>query len=1400
MHRPDLHTADLEQLATWPAAEAVARLAAISRALPTCGDPGALEDLARALPVTVAALAPEVCLALQALALALVPHGPRIPRDVAGLEPRLRVAWRQVQLAAGEAALELDEHELLQVVHAWSIDGVLDPSRLLRRLVTADDVRLRAAGLGWIEPAVRQLAVTPVEAFALLVPLAADVDARLRARAVSTLCKGWVRGLSPTASRERERLVVAALVDPEVAVVQAAVGAAEALGRRDWLLERVLADEGAAQCRVDALIALGPLARDEDIDVALALASSSPLSFGPALRRFLLAAHRHGVFVRERHLEALLAAFAAHPLWTAEELVRVTYVVRVELVELLAALGPDDPRWIRRAAILAASFGTRAPMVLRERLGQVRDVAVAEALIEAAGRSPEYVGETHLLAWLDRLPERVIPALRVKGGPEAELMLGARALDPRCDATLRALALDVLWALSGDRGALLRQLAAQLGPHASGLLDGSRLVHRDRVVARIVADAPWEDDPAHAIEATRRLEILCESGDLEHMPRIIALFREVFRGLVRRALAGDFTIKRVAIPELEQQLFRYGRHLIREGRSVRRWIEAGPETGRDLVLQVAIDWLREGPAAAVCVALLELVGRHTPGPATLRFIEPFWRHGDREVRRAAIEAILAAGEGARGLELSICRLAAQEEPRILCQALAAVATLNAAWAEPIVLAALQRPEMAVKKDAAHALAHVGSERSLAALVEWLAHHDNRGFRDELLAALQHVAGPSMVAVLVSALEDETEARRIELLWDALGGRLPVAAALRLARSERPAHRALLAACLKGQVALADGDAGALAAQLHRARLLARPAVKDPGQRLRTEGFSTEAARGLVEQRAPELESAILATVRVGLAEWIAWLRAEGDARALALVLDAAQAQHGEQVGALIECATRCLATVDMAAVAGFLERCVAGRSPGRHHEVAAIGLLRAAPDSAGLGGLRRYRLLGRLGAVRSPADLERCLAASRIGPDHANDSATLLCEALAIPAATDDEPPELTALREQARRWHAQDASARAAWLAATLLRRPLDLPVVEPPSAPPRPRFQPRSQDDLEALGATLCASSEQERSRAAARLLDWPDAWPVWPQVLEALLRGQVALGAEHRGRVAPLLTRWPDEPGARRVAAGLLPHCSARQHRDFVRAWVEGWSAGDAGLAEQLQSTGEALLLPLVWAAAERGDYRLARLLRPGRSSALRSLVAWISTRSPADVEHLVADAPEVAVDDTADPGDPIMGQGPDELLALLAGKEVVKGLAVRAVHALVAHGERAVAPLASLVVDPRPPVRSAALRALRQVASREQSLDAAAQALAMETRPDVVLQLMKSLGHGRHEPSLPALLERLEHREPRIREGAHEAIRAWGPEVVPALRRAARRARPDRRPAYMALITELEPRDE
>jgi hypothetical protein len=221
--------------------------------------------------------------------------------------------------------------------------------------------------------------------------------------------------------------------------------------------------------------------------------------------------------------------------------------------------------------------------------------------------------------------------------------------------------------------------------------------------------------------------------------------------------------------------------------------------------------------------------------------------------------------------------------------------------------------------------------------------------------------------------------------------------------------------------------------------------------------------------------------------------------------------------------------------------------------------------------------------------------------------------------------------------------------------------------------------------------------------------------------------------------------------------------------------------------------------VWEAIDRGDLRLVHVLRPSRSFAMQELVEFVRARSPADVEHLRVPEPGAeapAPDDADDPADPIAGREPEDLVALAERKGVAKGLAVRAVHALVEHGERGVAPLARLCTDPRPPVRSAALRALRRVASREVTLEATARALAMETRRDVIVSLCKSLGHGRHEPSLPALLERLHHHDLPVRQGAHAAIRAWGHQAVPALRRAARRARPDRRPAFDALIAELE----
>jgi len=1389
----ELEAARLDRVAALAPTAAIAQLVAIRRALATCGDPAVLTALAASISRRVHPLVPEVCLALCEVALELAPYAPRIPDDVHALEPRLRTLWFRVALTAGddELAARLDEAALLHVVTGWSLDGLAAPQALLARLARAGDVRLRAAVLPAVTTLVQQLAITGAEASAALEPLAGDADPGIASEAIRLMSRHWLLGLSPGAQRRRERAIRTALRDPEPRLVAAGVDATVELAQRDWLAD-VLEDEAApAASRAAALAALGALAEPGDLDTVLAVAAQDPLRHGAPARRFLLDAHRHGVFVREHQLPAVLAQFDDHVAWTGEELVRVTYVVRGALVARLAELPAGDPRWLRRAQILAESLGAGAARVLERVLESADDPRIAVAVIDAAGRSPEYDNEALLLRWLDAVPEAVIPVLRAKGGIASVARLRAIVEDPFTPHAVRKPAMDVLWALEPDRAELRRALSRALGPHASGLLDTRQLARRDPTAARLLAEHAWDDHRDYAIEPLAQLTIYCESGDLAFLPDVTRLFREIFRGYVRDALEGDFSVKRLQLPELEQLVFRYGRHLVDHGRSIRRWIAPGPETGRDLVLQLVCDWLAEPPSDAIRVALLETAARHNPEGAVLRSLEPAWRRGDANVRRAAIEVLVAANDGARGLELSLGKLAADaSDPRIECQALAALRTLRATWAEPIVRAALARPEMAVKKEAADALAEIGQAASIPALVDWLARHDNASFRTSLMRALHRAAGPSYVAVIVDALERATEARDTELLWRALDDQLPLRTAVRLARSPHPAHRALIEACLDRRVALAGASADELAAQLHRARLRTVEPKPDPARRLRLEGFSAEAARALLATRAATpgalTDAAILPVVRLGLASWIAWQSAEPEPAAIELVLDAADATHVEHAGALLALAGR--PGVEPEIVAAYLQRCIAiVDDPAL--KLRAIERLRGLAASSRLGGLRRYCLLGWLGAVRTARDLEACLTECRIRPDVAGESAALLTEALAVPAPRTDDPPALVELREHIASWYR--AGGLPGWLTDALAARPIDLPVAPGPRPTPRPAFRPASRADLDDLLETLQHRDPTERARAAHRLLAWSDAWTAWPAVLDAYLDGRVTLDADGLARVAALITTWPAGERAR----SLVPRLSALQLRRFAPAWLDAWAAGDPDAAELLRAVPEDRLVPLVAERARAGGYVFARLVRVQRGPAARALIA-LAASSPDDVVHLHDTAEPPRPDVAGDPVDPIAGKTLDELVALIDEKGVDKGLAVRAVHALTDHKERSIDPLDRLTRDRRPPVRSAALRALRVVAPRARTLEATAKALELETRRDVVLSLMSSLGHGRHAPSLPSLLERMTDRDPRIQQGAHAALRAWGREILPALRHAAKRARPDRRPTFASLIAELE----
>ena len=733
------------------------------------------------------------------------------------------------------------------------------------------------------------------------------------------------------------------------------------------------------------------------------------------------------------------------------------------------------------------------------------------------------------------------------------------------------------------------------------------------------------------------------------------------------------------------------------------------------------------------------------------------------------------------------------------QALGAVAAWQAHWAEPLVLRALEHREMGVKKAAAEALGVIATPRAIGKLVHWLATHDNAAFRESLKQALARAAGPLEVAVIVEALEGPTERREVELLWEALDGSMTIATAVRLADTTSPARAELLEACLDGGVALADGSAQDLAAALHRARLRSPEALERTAiDRLRIEGFSVERALEVVEAYEPENERACLRAVRQCVPEWVRWVLDDADApdAAVALVLDACGSNHHEQIDGVFEVA-EARPTVAASKVGRWIERCVIPKREDVRTRARAIELLRALPADPDWGGLPRYRALKRLDAVVTPGDLHRLLGLSRGCSDYGEQSTALLREALQIPSLSKDEPEWATKLREEAPRWHNLDEGAREAWLRWAVDVRPLGVTAVPQRASGGKPRFVPRSQEDLDALLASLDAEATSERVRAAGLLLEWPDVPDGASRVLASYLERPLRLSAAQLGQITEALEDWPTEPAAREHAEQLVGYLQPEQARRFMRTWVEAWEAGETWPEPLIKRWLDALL-PIAWERANDEDYRLARLVRRDGSLSVEAFVRLVEGAAPDEVEHLRR-SPERPSTDPTEPLDPIDGATFEKLVELLDDRTLPHGLAVRAVHALSRLGERATDPLDAHVTDPRAPVRSAALRALRRVAEGERYLEAAHRVLRMETRRDVILSLMKTVAHGRHRPALPKLVERLWHRDPRMRRAARDALLAWGHDAVPDLQRAANKARPDRRRAVAEVIEEIESTD-
>ena len=587
------------------------------------------------------------------------------------------------------------------------------------------------------------------------------------------------------------------------------------------------------------------------------------------------------------------------------------------------------------------------------------------------------------------------------------------------------------------------------------------------------------------------------------------------------------------------------------------------EAGHALVATMALELLEHPQlSAAERAILLELLLR-APCSGTRARVHRLLRHRDRHVRKQVIALLArdAGGDDAEALSATLIALTAAQDVQTVRQALSALGHARARWAAGAVARCLDHPNTNIKKTAASVLVRAGAPAAVPNLLAWLGRHDNPGLRTTLIEALRAVLGDAYATTVLAAAEQADDARSRELLLAGLDRALSARSVLALDDQASPVATTLLTLAVTGRLALAEGSADDLAGRAAEHGI----AVPTPGRAPDDKALDPEITSLLTDGWNPSVALAIAARdepphperlreLRPMLADWLRLAATAPFARnkVLNLVLrlcpapwtDAEAAVFARSTGPLLDALrgpTR--AGDDRHALLTVLEAVAPVLHPAQRLAVADAVRTLSPSDTP----LPTMPLLRRCDAVLVRADLERDLAAARLGADPWQAETAVLRDAFGLPRspAPPGDDAWRTALEAAVRapagpvelRGLCDGATDSGACLAALADVYPtaapgtrdalLDLmtelqPLGTPPwsigetfgAQEPAPRTvrnddldQPRSTALLERLLTMLDASAADRRDTAARELTAWPEPG-VRRAVLRAYLRGRVTL----------------------------------------------------------------------------------------------------------------------------------------------------------------------------------------------------------------------------------------------------------------------------------------------------
>ncbi|MER8036662.1 HEAT repeat domain-containing protein [Streptomyces hydrogenans] len=1225
----------------------------------------------------------------------------------------------------------------------------------------------------------------------------------------------------------------------------AALVAAAAHGHGE-LLWRVAGDPDAAPgVRGRALALRGETARREDVPAVLELGGTDPLLLAAPAVACLRAMHRRGHFVTDADVPAVVALALADHSVPADAVATVLFTARHALLRLLVDTGADDPAWPRRLDLLVALDGQGVA-------GLPVGAEIARALPAAADPGPflralravrDPGTEAAVLAALPDAPADALAALEAVGGERTVRVLGAAlglggpvadgpgvpsaSLVERAVRAHRQKALELVWLLNEDPGLRRRLIvgvdAAELPVRVAADLGGPDEHELGLLAAHL--------DPDQPVAALRRLAAHAGPGLLPVLADLLLRIAGEAAAVWEPGGAGPVPEAEPVVPgEAVDALEALGRRLHARGR-IRpvclldaRQADAGPALVTDLVLGL-LDrpWLTAGEQTVLLRVLLDLPG--APQRAIRSRAHPLLRHPDRHVRKHAVALLArdATGDGVAAVSATLLALTGPDrDPQTVRRTLEALGDAGARWASDAIAGCLDHPAMNVRKTAARALAADGTARAVPPLLHHLGRADNPGLRALLLDALRALLGAALTATVTAAADGATDARTRDRLLAALPGE----------PAPDPDETDL-------RSLMEDGWDPATGLRL-AARHAGEPGSRARGARLREARpyLSDWLALAATSERA---RRAVLAVLPGGIcpAPWTA--RERGSfARHVTVLLDGLAEAEGAARDALVE----------------ILEAVATHRRPDvREEMVAAVRSL--APRAPGERSV--LPVLRLAGAVVDRADLDRALDAAALAADPDAARARLLRETFGTGVPEERPPwhAELAAATRSAAelaacRTRGVAAGSRALLAALVDVQAGASQEVraalvdwmteLQPLGAPPwtlaedaaraatarpdgvRPAGPdgPRSAAGRERLLTLLASGEPPERNRAAGTLLGWPEP-DARAAVLDAYLRGRIdepsdgapraALGRALAEAGPARLLAGTDEVRADRVAraaaaglgTGRLPvllpvllhlweHGPEPARREAYEALRRLPADALAGQLESRLATGDPAPLGLL---AGRRLLRTPVLERLGARHPEAGLVLVdgplhgpeAAGRREAALRTLRERAP------APEASPPVLPY--EEAVASLRSPEprrVRRVLAHLAEHAEAFEGALFEGPLRELLAHPETGVRLHAHRTSRVLLDRDAHLRLT-EVLLDDARPDVVRGAIRVLSQARRGSAVPRFVALLDHGRAVVRRAAEAAVLHAGPEAVPALRRAASHARPDRRAVYERLLARV-----